>query len=308
MEAKDISYSPNPARGCGHKKPGGFYAEGGTMSVGGALSAFVWVLGSSLAHGKNISTRIPPRQMKIGSAYGALLEGEFIDWVVPYEPHYKDTQRLANLKKRLPSYAIFDHVGSKHYTAFSFAEECTQYGPSRRITPDIAKMLLRGPEHEPGCMLPIPIFFTHSKIPLFANEKQRQEAIDLAQSILDGYDPAKKWHGATWDNPDWGMYSKFPNRGYDHYLIPILGIIDHLENNWLKIRNSPLWQDAKAFFDKLTYTEMVFGASWINQVSYVLPKGDEAVHPLVEQLPDLNILDLSADDTDGEGGENEDES
>lgn len=318
----NVSYTPNPARGCGHKRPGGFYAEGGEIGIGGALNAFTWLLGDGLAHSPhNIMTRIPPRQMVIGNTYAALLEGEFVDYLVPYEPRFEDTGRLVELKKRVPPFAIFDHVGSNHYSPFSFAEECMKYGPSRRIPPDIAKMLLLGPEvkrkgkageaekgrkeQREGGMLPIPIIFTHSKMPVFKSQAQKTEVLELAECIIDGYESDKKYHGATWQKEDWGLYAKFKDLGHDHYLPAILSIFHVLDNEWSRVKNSPLWQQAKEVLGKVERVEQVFGASWICQVSYVLPKDNEPVHDFVNELDGLNILDLSGDDNQPAGEDDE---
>ena len=66
-----MNYTPNPVRGCGRKKRGGFYLEAG-LSPFGTLNAVTYCLGSGVEAGENLILDISARGVWLGDLAPAL--------------------------------------------------------------------------------------------------------------------------------------------------------------------------------------------------------------------------------------------
>jgi len=276
-------YFANPARGCGTKKRGGYYAES-EMEAGGILNMWTWLLGDGLEGGENCLLSIPPRRAIYGNLAASLALGEFIPLDAPTDFNGLEGFYEA-LKGRTSSVALFDHVGSKFYTSWAFATEAKQYGPSRRIMPAMAEELAK--------YVPLPIVFTHSQMPLFRDEVERAEAVYFIEELM-GVNGADLSMEAIWFNQEWGIYSG-NDAGDSHYMTYILSLMWRLKK-WTD-KQDDLYQEARKFFNGLNYAEQPFGVSWITRVGYV-PKNDADETDVADDLTakGINLIDLNAPD------------
>jgi hypothetical protein len=140
-----------------------------------------------------------------------------------------------------------------------------RFGPSRRIPKSMAKRLLeivwsRGP---------IPMLFTHNRMPIFDSVEDVHTALYHAQTCLEIREDETEffWWEPTWEHPDWSQYvTEF--RGDNSVLVPILRLIDELENDWRNKKKLAPYQAAKDFFSGLRFVEQAFGASWMSKVTH----------------------------------------
>ena len=261
----------NPVRGCGTLAKGGFYlqAEGGE---GGTLNRTTWVLGTHVLNTEhwrkdNIFVDAPPRSMVYINPAATLVKGSIVyadgmDDNVGREIETPLTEEEGNLyddlRRAIGTFGILDHVGSAYYsTPFEFAEEVWQYGPSRKVPETMLRWLSE------NHMFPVPVFFAHSRMPVFATMSMREEIFRLACKNCgeDPKDPAWQY-GPTWMRADrgWGMTIASTDTGGDHYLIPILKSLSRL----------PTEDFALAGRDAGIYHQTLFLASWFTRGAYVL--------------------------------------
>lgn len=262
-----IHYQPDPARGCGRKREG-FYLEG-AMGVGGSLASWTWLLGTHVDGGINCLTNIPPRQMEIGNLRASLIAGEFIAGI-PLLGVLGGEESLSlydALGGAMPHAALFDHVGKKHYTPWSFAEETIYLGPSRRVpaitAKNVASLLADAP---------VPIVFVY-KMPLVGIE-ERDALMELAAGAVHEYGE-KRWTQPTWLQPGFSLYARDPRRenGEEHWLAGLLYLESlHAEGALTGERH----EIARRLFDEAPRFQMPFGVSWINRVSHARPPGDDS--------------------------------
>jgi hypothetical protein len=268
-------YFGNPKRGCGTKKKDAFYLEGGELSRQGELWAGTWFLGSGLfddldtARGCNIT--IPPRQMGVYNLPATIANGQLeiaTGKFVPVDQENVNVYNRLRGQKRLKRIGIFDHVGTSHYSPWSFADEIMQLGPSRRVTPEFA-LFVAALIRRIG---PVPVLFTHSKMPVFEASEDRDAAI---RSL--GIDTEILHLDPTWMRVKFGMYSDMYN-GHRSYLIPVL--------KELALGTSvPMG---------IQFCEQPFVASWYTRVTYTLPDDgmiDDKIQEMYEQGL-INVLNL----------------
>jgi hypothetical protein len=248
MQLRTVS---NPERGCGTLKEGGFYARG-DIGAHGTLAAWTWALGYHIIGAHNVFASIAARQMDIVNLPRTLIEGrpskEAIE-VLESEPLAK-----------LPPLALIDHVGSEHYTPYSFYRECATHGPSRRIPPRIAKAIA---QHTP-----MPIVFTHSWLPV-ADTKVVPDL--LAWAGIKPETDATAYIGATWQREGWGIRSKDTYSGYDHWIIPVLHEM-HESSGGKEKHLTKIMPPALA--ENTLLAEQVYGISWISRVVYIASEDD----------------------------------
>lgn len=297
----DATYVANPERGCGTKKEGGFYAEG-TTSPNGALSLWTWILGTCTEAGLNCFVSPPARKVVQGNLAASLVMGEFVSNDVPFERRIGSEKnylgkQYATLKRQAAPVALFDHVGSKFYTPHEFMKEVRELGPSRRITPQVAEEIAK--------MTPIPVVFTHSDIPLFRDEAERDAVVELAAGLLSEYDQDQVRYLPTWMSPEWGLYSSCKDRGDDHYLRQILGLLSRLKRQPRLIDTSEAWAALAAVMGRANFQEQPFGATWITKITYVKRRDDPADIADKMAKKGIQTLILSDEELDaaGEGGE-----
>lgn len=266
-------------RGCGELVPGGFYAQADPPGPNGALWAVVFTLGSGLVEGENCLARVPARQMLLGDPGATLLSGEFVPSDIEIVEQWQEQGLDAMVKwyrdlspRAGGAEALVDHVGSNHYSPFSFIDELAVQGPSRRIPERLARELVD--------KTPIPIYFTHSDIPLFKNEAQRDRFIEL-MLLGDTTKPDDLELTPTWFRDDWGLYAREDHyNGRDHYMIGVLAMLDRLKERqkWesdQEVAIQRFWEMGE-IETRLTYAEQLFAASWITRIAYVAKDDDSS--------------------------------
>lgn len=243
-----MNYTPNPTRGCGRKKRGGFYLEAG-RSPFGTLNAVTYCLGSGVESGENLVVDISARGVWLGDLAASFISSQFITihdpWTAPEDQAAWYTQMLARVGKPV----LFDHVGKAHYSPASFVHELREYGPSRRVPGPVAEQI--------ASLTPIAILFCHDDMPLFSGASQRDELL----SLLDSGDCTDQQLAPTWRHPDWGLGIENDD-GRDHYLVAVIQAMD---------------EDAsvQTFLKTVPKTRQSFAVSWITHVSYVAQKEEE---------------------------------
>ena len=258
---RDLREIKNPKRGCGKLHEGGCYARGDS-AAGGRLAAWSWALGEHIIGGENLAITVPPRQMLLIDLPNTLRSGELSS--MADELPMPEQAPLRNL----PRMALLDHVGSSHYTPWQFSREVLNFGPSRRIPPQIARIIAK------HC--PLPIVFTHSWLPMvdFSFQKALFDwALRGDFRIGDSHhtSPTHSLH-----HPNWGLLRESYHGG-EHWLIPILHAMSKLSNDKVchltKIMPSELLENTFLH-------EQIFGISWITSVVYVTQEGDtdETLH------------------------------
>lgn len=275
--------SLNPPRGCGKKKHDAFYGEGGGFSSSGALNVWTWLLGDGIDN--NVALEIPARQVV---AIDPILTVLFKSFMIPTQANIMIPEEAEPLYDKLltamKSPGVADHVGANNYTAYEFALETMMYGPSRRIPKRTAKTLAE----IISLLGPIPMMFTHSKVPVFKNILHAAEAIKIFHEISDRYYYNRNLYwDPSWTQELWGMYARRNQQpGDDHFMVVVLSMLSDIEQG-----NMP--EKHLAFFKSLAYREQTFGLSWLTRVSYTLPKEGEPEEDIYE-IPGLNVIDLDA--------------
>ena len=193
-----------------------------------------------------------------------------------------------HLRRRIErQVGVVDHVG-EDYSAYSFARETQAHGPSRRMTPRMARVI--GEAIWDGG--PVPIIFTHSRVPVFANAAEREVAMEYCRRCFNtDFDEEYHRTKATWRDPEWGPWAG-QYFGEDHMMIPVLHLVDQLDNHWRAHRSMENWQEARAFFRSLRYVEQAFGVSWIVRVSYTMPTAGDSVAQEARDFPGLHVINL----------------
>jgi hypothetical protein len=287
-----MSYHPNPKRGCGKKTNDACYAEGGEFSLDGMLLPWVWLLGDGVRD--NIYMKIPPRQVVLVNPIATLTLRDLIGDGWPFEIPQEQESLFENLTKGIKkSRGLADHVGTRYYTPYSFARECEEHGPSRRVSKDMAKELAEIIFQEG----PIPMLFTHGLMPVFRHEEDRVHALTLVEEC---YQADLNWKAfdyvlPTWMDERWGMYGGCWGGGA-HYLVPVLTTLSLMQSKWSEIKDVEAWQRFRKFFENskhVRFVEQPFGMSWLCQISYTLDEDGKA-DPEMLDVPGLNIIDLDA--------------
>jgi hypothetical protein len=284
--------SGNPSRGCGKKKEDSFYLEGSPPSGSGNVWAWTWCLGDGI---ENIAPLIfPPRQVTFVNPAACITTGD----IVLADDDFKAAEWQYDLYARMclamKTIGIGDHVGKNHYSCTSFAKETNEYGISRRINKDTA-LVYAALIAKVGAL---PMLFTHSRVPVFTDINQRQQAIDIALNMWPGFKSDQMHMEATWQMTDWGMYNSPRRKQYNgnhSFMVPILNIVSALDNDWSLHKQDPVWQEAKEFYETLIYQEQPFGLSWVLQVTHTLPKDGQVDKSLLD-VPGLRFLDLGQEE------------
>ena len=266
-------YQPNPPRGCGTKKKDAFYLESGEVGDRGTMWAATHLLGSGLLEDldtiRGCNIKVPPRQMNVYNIPGTIANAQLepvTQGFVPVDVENGELyERLKNV--RVKRVGVIDHVGSSHYSPREFSLELSMLGASRRTTPEFA-MMVSAFIRRVG---PVPVLFTHSRMPVFETEMDRDEA--LAQMMFDARPENLR---ATWLNPDFGMFTGMDNGGGSY----LHNVLRHIDEGYE--------------FPGVSFCEQPFAASWYTRVSYTLPD-DGMVNERIQQMYDrglINIIDL----------------
>ncbi len=243
MELRTV---PNPQRGCGRLKEGGFYARGDS-APGGTLGAWSWTLGEHVIGGRNLTISVPARQMTVIRLSATLHTRRLMTEAVMLP----DDSPLT----KLPPFAVIDHVGSEFYTPYSFARECVECGPSRRIPANVAKAI--------APYTPIPIVFTHSWLPI-TDAGTVNDLLAWADPRLIGDDNLH--FSPTYERPSWGI-RKGDYYGGDHWIIPVLRRM-HEASGEQEVHLTKLMPTE--IVEQTLTAEQIFGISWLTRVIRVV--------------------------------------
>lgn len=256
----------NPQRGCGTLMPGGTYL-GGSFGKNGTFKPWAWLLGTHVEGFLNLLVSAPARQMKIINLPYTLGTGRLVD-DLDATPPMDVPPEVEALLLALPRAAVLDHVGSANYNPYQFAEECHEYGPSRRINPDIAAQI--------APYLPLPILFTHSDMPMIDS--------------YHGLDPLLTWQGypegsyqcePSFFDPAWGIRSKREadtKDGSEHWIVGTLRAFNERCYQGKKLNKSAI---PDALRKTISLHEAIFGVSWLTRATYVI-SGTESEEQLDE--------------------------
>lgn len=286
----------NPTRGCGTKKPNSFYIEG-EMSAGGGLHALTWLFGDGVEN--FIPLNIPPRQIQFANIPATIARGSLVLNEGKYQPSDWERDIYKHLaSSAVPPIGIVDHVGKNNYSAYSFATEVGLYGPSRKITPQMAT-IVGELIHKTG---PLPIMFTHDRVPTFTTSKEVDDAIQMALGCFL-FDYKNLAYNPVWEYGSWGMYAiknqwtgAHNPRHFMHVLLPV---IDQIDKHWKDRKDNEAYQAAKTFFAGTRMIEQPFALSWLTKVTYTLPEDGiipDKVQQILQSIPNVNILDLQEEE------------
>lgn len=259
-------------RGCGNLVPGGYYLSSVDCAIAtGELQLVTFPFGDGLTEVVACGDAVPKRGMLLINPAATFATKS----VVRVEAPPIGGELYGSLAKRVLTEGLVDHVGSRHYTAASFAMELFERMPNRRVHQDVARKL--------ADKLPLPVVFTHSQMPWFRGNDEIEQALDYCRQLING---DNTWYiGANWLRDGWGVFEK-QDDGRDHFMMPILGIMDRLQREWQQLHAIPWWQEVKAFFDGLQYEEQPFAISWFVRAIRIVD--DE--HQMTQGDADAGIL------------------
>ena len=273
----------NPPRACGRKKSGAYYLETPGMGEGGVLRPWTWVLGDGLQD--IIEVEAPARGVMVIDL-PCLMDGQGISHPLPFSADDGRSEFQLSTHGKFGTAALIDHIGTNNYSAYSFYDEARQHGVSRRVTFNDAMV---ASDHVMRKSV-LPIVFTHSNVPVFGNKLERDLALVMAlECYPDGYMYNILNMDATWRNPSFGSSNRAGSDycGQDHYLIPILWMVDDI-----RFGRGRAHDRAIQFFKKLNYSEQPIGLTWIGHVTHT-QYDDGTVDPKVTQMPVVRTLDLA---------------
>lgn len=293
--------NPNPERGCGTKSTNACYGESPVSSPAGTLGSWTWLLGDG--YKIFITVDIPPRKMIVcNPAATIVIQGLERD-INPYFT-VSTGEIYDDMLTRTRNIGIGDHVGSD-YSAHSFAVETRDFGASRRMTRQTAA--------EIGRIIwnygPIPILFSHNRVPVFENYKHVAEAFRIADACYENVDLAKYrahpyWNQKpSWMDPSWTQYidRKSENEkllGTRHIMKYILFVVGCLDMHWRQYSKIEAYQNARDFFKDVRFVEQAIGLGWIGRVTMtadVTGEWDDDVLDMQQEFGKdiINTIDLS---------------
>src|SRR5690606_23141236 len=139
---------------------------------------------------------IPPRQSFWGDPAASLTMGEMLPTgLIKVEQFRRDTRQAMylNLIKVVGQRGAFNRVPAKSFSAVRFAEEFVRGRVMREVSRPVAEEL--------AGERPLPIFFIHKRIPLFRDEEQRIDALELAEELTATTGSLE----AAWARRGWGL-------------------------------------------------------------------------------------------------------
>ncbi len=282
-------YHPDPPRGCGGKEEDACYLETGEFDPNGGLNSWTWLLGDGFERTIAFSKeQVPPRQVVGIDPVMTILFETYIAADGPSIPIPKaKLARYEHLRVATKSPGVADHVGDQFYSAWGFYRECMQFGPSRRVTKQVAKVM----SEIINTVGPIPMVFSHPKIPIFRDNIEWVKAAEHVTNVL-GTDFEFNYLFPTWTHDNWGMYARRDQWiGKSHFMLPFLQVIHKLKDDWQELKDIEEWKEARKFFNGLRYAKQTFGCAWLCKVSYTLPGSAEPDEEMME-LPGINVIDL----------------
>ena len=293
----------NPSRACGTKKEDGCYGEGPEAMDGGVLRIWTWVLGDGINN--VIPLNIPPLIMVVCNPAATLAARELVKTRTPVFVKIKAHGRLpfdpdvvyGKLLAKTKNMGVVDHVGKDNYSAYSFAKETIWHGPSRKIPPqlgrELADIIWR--------YGPIPMLFTHDRMPVFDSHDHLERCVDIVADCYENTSPIDPDNMAwipTWEEDDWSQYVTTSNDGSTHILVPILAALHEIERNWPAHQEDEKYIVAREFFKTVRMMEQPFGLSWLAKVTYTADEEgqyNESARQQMDVYGDrvINFLDLA---------------
>ena len=207
---------------------------------------------------------VPARGMLEIDPAGTLTMGEIVPYNVPnlYSGEYQETyERMVRMVK---DRGLVDHVGSNNYTVWEFLEELRLQGVNRRVPPAFIRSV--------AMHLPLPIMFTHSKVPVFNDAKHLESVFSYIRQVKE-LSHSEPHFGANWLRGDWGMYSDQGNGG-DNAMIDVYQVMHRLERK--EYQRVGAWVDLETIFREIRYEEQPIAMSWVTDAIKIVGK-DTAV-------------------------------
>jgi hypothetical protein len=283
------------SRGCGSRQEDAYYLESDQPGEGGSIWAWVWLLGDP----ENLPLLDVPARLILPRNIGAtIMLAEHIDLSPKFFPDDSERALYNQICASTRDVGLVDHVGKSFYTAYSFAEEVNRMGPSRRTTKETALMV----RQMIALYGPIPILFTHSRVPVFHDDAHIEEFIALISACFLEEDDVPDWSTVArrplWLDPDWGLYKKHldQHNGHNHIGRYILEAVDIVEGGLSAERaERPEWIAVAEFVRDLVCAEQMFGLSYLHKVTYTLPaENKEAAGAKARaEIPGISIVDLN---------------
>lgn len=214
---------------------------------------WVWSLGDGLKGGANCFAPCPPGRLFRGDPAASLALGEMMPEGVVRPEHFKSDarrDRYLRLREIVGTEAIFRRIPANRFSAVDFVERLVK----GHVELDIARSVALGFGHR----LPLPIFFTHRRVPVFRDDEQRDDALTFLEELLSVRGSLE----ATWTRPGWGL-SPDDDGGGDHYMVGVLRIVERLDWDWPAVSDREPWQRVRRFFKSVSFAEQVVGASWV---------------------------------------------
>lgn len=240
-------------RGCGHLVPGGYYlSSAGSFASNGRFHAVTYPLGDGLNDIIDC-TGIPSRNMMTINVAATFALGQITKQeMIPTTWQGENRDLFDGLKKRVGEVGLIDHVGSNSYSwPNKFADELFEYGPNRHLPPNMVRQVAK--------YLPVPVVFTHRRVPVFRNQSQIDRLMACCQALLDSFNPAERYFASNWKRPSWGALAHY-ERGDDHFMIPAIAMLEAWDRQWL--RHEPVWQEVGSIAAEIQYVEQPFAMSW----------------------------------------------
>lgn len=292
--------SQDPERGCGTKEPSACYGESPPVGIGGVLDPWTWLL--SDGYNDFIPISLPPRKMiTLNPAATIVTRGlervpEPVLMIVTQELYEKMLKKTRHI-------GVGDHVGSDNYSCHSFAVETRDFGSSRRMTRQTAKEL--------AALIwnhgPIPFLYSHNRVPVFDDRRQRDEAFRLVNACSPTVDLAAldmNWI-PTWQEEGWSQYTSGKTKeqklkGTRNCMKHVLYVVSNLDMHWREYSKNDFYKDARSFFSDVRFVEQAFGMSWLGHITLTASEAGEWDEEAMEMESDfgdgiINRIDLKKD-------------
>jgi len=242
-------------RRCGHLEPGAYYlSSAGMFSKNAGFHAVTYPFGNGID--ENIDcTGVPMRGVATASIAASFTLGQITkQHMIPKYMQRGGNELFQSLKKRVGDWGIVDHVGSVHYKwPNHFTDELFMYGPNRNIPANVVREVAK--------YLPVPVLFTHSRVPVFRDTGQRDALMDCYAQKSDCF-VRQAWHfGPNWERPSWGALRDY-DRGDDHFMIPAIALLERWDRERAKLEGDPVWDEVGRIAASIMYEEQPFAISW----------------------------------------------
>lgn len=300
MDTEKREHEPNPIRGCGTKAEDACYGESPPPNPNGLLDPWSWLFGDGFSD--LLVLTVPPRKMIVCNPAATIYLRELERDSVPTFNSRAKAEGYARMLQRTKNTGIADHVGQEAYSVISFYKETIVHGISRRMSRQTARELSTYMWNYG----PLPILFTHNRIPVFDDRQHLGEAIKVIDPCLEYgnllAEDEKVTYIPTWEEEDWSQFTfgkPYGSHGNIHHIIMyMLLVVEDLDRNWRVHSNRPGYQDARDFFKDIRFVEQAFGMTWMDHITMtadVNGEWDDEVQEMEHKFGKniIKLIDLS---------------